>query len=84
MCIAILNINSQLPEETLKNSWNNNEQGAGLLWNEAGQLQTFKTHKFKQLLKQYNKLRSSPIIGKIILHFRIATSYFWIKENCAI
>lgn len=74
MCIAILNISSQLTEETLKNSWNNNEQGAGLLWNEAGQLQTFKTYKFKELLKKYNKLRSNPIIGKIVLHFRIATS----------
>tara|TARA_R110000868_G_scaffold27726_1_gene104884 strand:- start:54 stop:911 length:858 start_codon:yes stop_codon:yes gene_type:complete len=74
MCIAILNTKSRLPKETLKNSWNNNDQGGGLLWNENNQLQTFKTYKFKEFLKKYNTIRNNPQVGKIVLHFRIATS----------
>lgn len=74
MCIAILNTSGKLSTDTLTNSWNNNEQGAGLLWNEAGHLQTYKTYKLNKLLKKYNQLRGNPDIGKIVLHFRIATS----------
>lgn len=76
MCIAILNTSGKLSPDTLTNSWNNNEQGAGLLWNEAGHLQTYKTYKLNKLLKKYNQLRGNPDIGKIVLHFRIATSGF--------
>ena len=74
MCIAILNTIDRLSADTITNSWNNNNQGAGLLYNLNGQLQTFKTYKLKQLLKEYNRLRDNPNTGKIVLHFRIATS----------
>jgi hypothetical protein len=74
MCIAILNTESRLSDETLKNSWTNNSEGAGLLWTESGRLQTYKTYKLKDLKRKYNQLRDNQLIGKIVLHFRIATS----------
>jgi hypothetical protein len=73
MCIAILNNSSKLTRETLENSWNNNPEGAGLLWSERGKVKTFKTYKRKELIKTYYKLRAE-IETPIVLHFRIATS----------
>lgn len=73
MCIAILNNSDTLTRETLNNSWNNNPEGAGLLWASAGRVHTFKTYKRKELIKRYYKLRAE-INTPIVLHFRIATS----------
>jgi hypothetical protein len=73
MCIAILNNSSELSRATLNNSWNNNPEGAGLLWSHKGKIETFKTYKRKELLKAYYKLRAE-IKTPIVLHFRIATS----------
>jgi hypothetical protein len=75
MCIAILNEKGILSKETLNNSWENNDQGAGLLYNQDGKLITFKTYNKKEFIKTYFKVRSS-IKTKIVLHFRIATSGF--------
>ena len=81
MCIAILNTKGKLSKETIKNSFDNNEMGAGLLWNANGELKTFKTYKFNALLQKYNELRNNANTGKIVLHFRIATSGVNGKEN---
>lgn len=81
MCIAILNKQGKLSKETLKNSFDNNEMGAGLLWNYEGKLNTFKTYKFNTLLQNYNELRNRRNTGTIVLHFRIATSGVNGKEN---
>lgn len=75
MCIAILNQKGTLNKETLNNSWENNDQGAGLLYNQNGNLITFKTYNKKEFIKTYFKVRNS-IKTKIVLHFRIATSGF--------
>jgi len=74
MCIAILNIKGQLKDEYIRNSWNNNDQGAGLLYNYKGILTTFKTYNYKEFLKKYKELRKNKEIQNIVLHFRIATS----------
>jgi hypothetical protein len=74
MCIAILNTSGKLNEESIFNSWNNNDQGGGLLWTSGGALFSYKTYKYNKFLKKYNELRSDNKTGKIVLHFRIATS----------
>lgn len=76
MCIAILNtkIGGRLPKNYIKNSWDNNDMGGGLLWNREGKLSTYKTYNYKQYLTKYNKLRNDSKVDSIVLHFRIATS----------
>lgn len=74
MCIAILNVKGTLKTEQIKNSWDNNNEGGGMLWREQGKLQTFKTYEYKEFLNKYLALRDNKNISKIILHFRIATS----------
>ena len=74
MCIAILNRGEQVKPEYLKNSWENNNQGAGLLWYEKGILKTYKTYKYNKLVKKYNEVFQTKGVGTIVLHFRIATS----------
>ena len=76
MCIAILNIKSTLPTKYIKNSWDNNNQGGGLLFVRAGKLDTFKTYEYKEFLSKYMELRKDKKIKSIVLHFRIATSGF--------
>lgn len=80
MCIAILNTKTMLPDEYIKNSWDNNDQGAGLLWNDNGVLKTYKTFSYKSFLKKYKEVRKQTS-GKIVLHFRIATSGYMGKGN---
>jgi len=69
-----------LPDEYIKNSWDNNDQGAGLLWNDNGVLKTYKTFSYKSFLKKYKEVRKQTS-GKIVLHFRIATSGYMGKGN---
>jgi len=76
MCIAILNKQGQLGSIQLENSWNNNNEGGGLMWVQDGKLQTFKTYEYKDFEDMYFALRTNPNIGNIVLHFRIATSGF--------
>jgi hypothetical protein len=75
MCIAILNIKKTLPKVYLQNSFDNNNQGAGLLYVKNNILTTFKTYSKKDLIKEYYKVRKE-IKTPIVLHFRIATSGF--------
>ena len=83
MCIAILNTKKagRLPSEQIKNSWDNNDMGSGLLWNENGKLSVFKTYKYDEYINKYNELRDNKKIGNIILHFRIATSGVFGEHN---
>ena len=74
MCIAILNVKGTLKTESIKNSWDNNNEGGGMLWREQGKLQMFKTYDYKEFLNKYLALRDNKNISKIVLHFRIATS----------
>lgn len=73
MCIAILNNRNKLKKEYLNNCWENNPEGAGLLYNNKGKLTVFKSYNKKEFIKKYSKVREE-INGKIVLHFRIATS----------
>lgn len=76
MCIAILNTKKagRLPKSQIKNSWDNNDMGAGLLWNYKNKLNVFKTYEYDEYIEKYNELRDNKEIGNIVLHFRIATS----------
>lgn len=74
MCIAILNSNNTpLSKKTLSNSWDNNNQGAGMLYNINNKLQVFKTFDKESFINEYFKIRKI-INTPILLHFRISTS----------
>lgn len=83
MCIAILNTKKggRLPENQIKNSWDNNDMGSGLLWNKGGKLNVFKTYDYDEYILKYNELRDDNSIGSIVLHFRIATSGYNGEHN---
>lgn len=83
MCIAILNTKKagRLPKTQIKNSWDNNDMGSGLLWNKGGKLNVFKTYEYDEYIDMYNKLRDDSTIGNIVLHFRIATSGYNGEQN---
>lgn len=83
MCIAIVNSKKagRLPKSHIKNSWDNNDMGAGLLWNEKNKLNVFKTYEYDEYIDKYNELRDNKEIGNIILHFRIATSGYKGEHN---
>lgn len=83
MCICILNtkVGGRLPKNYIKNSWDNNNMGGGLLWNKEGKLLTYKTYDYKKYLTRYNQLRDDKKVDSIVLHFRIATSGKDGKEN---
>lgn len=83
MCIAILNTKKagRLPKKQIQNSWDNNDMGAGLLWNKAGKLSVFKTYDYEDYIEKYNELRDDKSIGNIVLHFRIATSGYNGEHN---
>lgn len=76
MCICILNKKKGkvLTDEQIYNSWENNDMGGGLLWNENKKLHSFKTYDYKEFLDKYKELRSRESVGNVVLHFRIATS----------
>ena len=83
MCIAILNTKKagRLPKSQIKNSWDNNDMGAGLLWNEKNKLNVFKTYEYDEYISKYNELRDNANVGNIVLHFRIATSGYKGEHN---
>jgi len=82
MCIAILNKLEQLSESTLKNSWNRNSDGAGILWSDGKKLFVHKEmNSVSKFIKKYNEIRMQTKFP-IVLHFRIATSGKINEENC--
>jgi predicted glutamine amidotransferase len=74
MCIAILNKSSLLPFESVKNSWDNNNDGAGVLYiNAAGVLTIIKeSNSVKKFYTAYKAARAESK-HPILLHFRIGT-----------
>jgi predicted glutamine amidotransferase len=73
MCIAIFNKQNLLSFDIIKNSWENNNDGAGLLWIENGALQVFKeANSMKLFYKKYKAIRANNALP-ILLHFRIGT-----------
>lgn len=94
MCIAIYKpAGKTISEETLRNCWENNPDGAGFMFvNKRGDLVVRKGFmKLKGFLKEYNSVENSTDIG-IAIHFRIATHGsicpanthpFWIKHGKA-
>ena len=68
-----------LPKKKLQNCWNNNDDGAGMLYIEDGQLQVEKFpniggDSFTQFYDRYTTVKTSPSGNlPMLLHFRIAT-----------
>ena len=83
MCICILNTKKagRLPKKQIQNSWDNNDMGAGLLWNKGNKLSVFKSYDYDDYIEKYNELRDDKSIGNIVLHFRIATSGYNGEHN---
>lgn len=83
MCIAILNTKKagSLPKSYIKNSWENNDMGAGLLWVESGKLNVFKSYNYDEFIDEYYRIRDNKNVGNIVLHFRIATSGYKGEHN---
>jgi len=83
MCIAILNTKKagRLPKQQIKNSWDNNDMGSGIMWNKDGKLNVFKSYDYEDYLDKYNEIRDDKSVGNIVLHFRIATSGYNGEHN---
>lgn len=83
MCIAILNTKKagRLPKQQIKNSWDNNDMGSGILWNKDGKLNVFKSYDYEDYIEKYNEIRDDKSVGNIVLHFRIATSGYNGEHN---
>jgi len=74
MCIAILNQNNELSLDTIETCWENNPQGAGLLWaDKRGFLRSFKSYDLGDFYRNYLEVIDEAKNGTVILHFRIAT-----------
>lgn len=84
MCIAILNnATKPLTKKTLKNCWNANNDGAGMLYVEDGELKSFKEmYNFKVLMREYRRVIDFVRPKFVVLHFRIATHGGVNIENC--
>ena len=79
MCIAILNKSNQLSRKTLKNCWDSNDDGGGIMFVRDGVLNVFKQPNtsptdFDALYLAYaTAFRHRDKHTPIVLHFRIAT-----------
>lgn len=82
MCIAILNTNKKINKKKLNTCWDNNDDGAGMLYIKDGVLVAEKfpnegfnsKANFQKFYDRYNEVKSSES-GELpmLLHFRIAT-----------
>ena len=85
MCIAILNTKTAtLKKQLLKNCWDNNGDGAGILYiNENNKLSTFKEMlSFDNFYANYIDIKSKHGKKNIVLHFRISTHGKVNETNC--
>lgn len=84
MCIAILNTKKvTLKKQTLKNCWDNNSDGAGMLYVDNGTLKVFKEmDDFNVFYNKYLDIRKTHKDSQIVLHFRISTHGKINKTNC--
>lgn len=84
MCIAIMNgFKTTLKKEWVRNSWENNGDGAGLLWVNDGKLEIFKEMTtFDTYYNKYIAVRKEFPKSNILLHFRISTHGKINSTNC--
>ena len=85
MCIAILNTKgTTLKKEVLRNCWENNGDGAGILYiNNDKKLSVFKEMtSFDNFYKNYSEIKSKYGKRNIVLHFRISTHGRVNETNC--
>jgi len=74
MCIIAVNVlGSILSEEVLNNCWDNNPDGAGIMYAVDNQLHIYKTLEKNKLIEKYNEIRTKYPDIDIVLHFRLAT-----------
>ena len=94
MCIAIIKRKGITMDKTaLENSWNNNEDGAGVLWAKEGKLHSIKIMEdFDVFYYKYKEIERANPDSHIVIHFRTATHGtlteknthpFFINENLA-
>lgn len=84
MCIAILNTKGIINKDTLLTCWNNNNDGAGMIYTtKNNELKVFKELiNFDKFYKEYSKQRKANKESNFVLHFRIATSGKIDLNNC--
>jgi hypothetical protein len=85
MCIAILNTKgTTLKKEILRNCWENNGDGAGMLYiDDDKKLSVFKEMtSFENFYKNYIDIKSKYGKRNIVLHFRISTHGKINETNC--
>lgn len=82
MCIAILNAGKRIQKDKLANCWNNNDDGAGILYVADGVLVSEKfpneslldsAKNFKRFYERYVDINNKYGDLPMLLHFRIAT-----------
>jgi predicted glutamine amidotransferase len=89
MCIIALKpAGISIPESSLKNMWDNNDDGAGLMYADRGHVRVVKgLMKFEDFLSAYKSVGEHR---KIVMHFRIKTHGavsaelthpFWIRKG---
>lgn len=80
MCQAIVKPEGlRVPEETLRNAWRDNTDGAGFAVLQDGQVTIYKGYfKFRKFYKAYRKFEKYPCL----IHFRYATHGVHDAENC--
>lgn len=81
MCIiAIQPKGTIISKETLRNCWDNNDDGGGIMYANKGRIEVRKElHSFDKFMKM--KTDADKLGGTIVLHFRIGTSGGINKEN---
>lgn len=86
MCIAILNSpNVTFEKSLIKNCWDNNRDGGGMIWTDdsSNQLHIFKEVKsFEAFYNKYVEVRRDFPKSNVVLHFRISTSGGVNETNC--
>jgi predicted glutamine amidotransferase len=84
MCIAILNTpNVTFPKSLISTCWDNNGDGAGLIYTGGGSLYVYKElHSVDEFYNKYIDVRRRFPKSKIVLHFRISTSGGINVDNC--
>lgn len=84
MCIAIVKTkDATISEETLRNCWESNPDGAGFAYPNNGAVTIEKGFfKFKNFLKRYKEVEKEHPHTPMLIHFRISTSGNIDKNNC--
>jgi len=84
MCIAILNTAKHTIKRThLKNSWDNNGDGAGILYIKDDKMAVFKEmSNFDTFYNKYLEIKQEHGDKNIVLHFRISTHGKVNEDNC--